>query len=70
MDEAPQQRRLQDGIQPNITIYDVIDISVESDFYDDENEEIRVANYSLTRITEREMDIQVDFNMPERITQS
>ena len=48
----------------------VLDMKVNSYFYTEEMREIQIRDYKLTKITDREMDIQIDFNIPSKITQS
>ena len=51
-------------------IRDVIDIYVESSFYARQKQEISISNYTLTRLTERSMDIQIDFTDPTKLSLS
>ena len=48
----------------------MIGLKVASSFYDLGSEEIRVENYTLTRLTPDEMDIQINFYKPKKISQS
>ena len=48
----------------------MIALKIESDFYTDESEAIGIKNYTLTRLTELALDIQIDFSYPPNITQS
>ena len=68
MTSGPNARRLEDEdatIEINSPYYykieDLIELKIESDFYTDESEEIGIKNYTLTRITERALDIQIQF---------
>ena len=42
---------------------------MESDYFEEDEPEIQVANYTLTRLTNRALDVQVNFEMPRKITQ-
>lgn len=48
----------------------MVSLSVESSFYEPGQEEIRIANYSLTEMNPIKMDIQVEFYKPKKISQS
>ena len=48
----------------------VLDMKVDSYFYTEEMREIQIRDYKLRQITEQHMDIQIDFNIPSKITQS
>ena len=54
----------------SFAIQDVVELWIESDFYAQDSKEIQIANFTLTRITENAMDIQLDFKYPSKITQS
>lgn len=41
----------------NFSIYEVLEISVDSVLYDDRAEEIQILDYVLTRMTERALDV-------------
>ena len=49
-------------------IKDVIELSVESSFYEEGSNDILISNYTLTRMTERELDIFINFKAPQKIT--
>lgn len=51
-------------------IKDVIDLSVESSFYEKRSQEIEISNYTATRLTNSALDIQVYFTWPLNITRS
>ena len=51
-------------------IENILEIWVESDFYFIDSKEIKIANFTLTSISQRSMDIKLNFEMPEKITQS
>lgn len=48
----------------------MIGLKIESDFFIDASEAIKIQSYSLTRITKLLMEIQIDFQYPTNITQS
>ena len=50
-------------------IQNVLELKIDSDFYTSEMPEIQISNYTLTRITDRAIDIQINFEMPGKITQ-
>ena len=43
-------------------------LSVESSYHDQDDQEISIKDYRLTRLTSRQMDIQIDFNYPKKLT--
>ena len=45
-------------------------MKVESDFFVEGSEAISIKNYTLTDITRRTLEIQVEFSYPRNITQS
>lgn len=45
-------------------INSVLELEVESSFYEAGSKEILISNYTLTRLTERELDILVNFQTP------
>ena len=45
-------------------------MKVESDFFVEGSEAISIKNYTLTDITHRTLEIQVEFSYPRNITQS
>ena len=49
-------------------IENVIDIFVESDFYANGEDEIKINSFILTRLTERALDVELFFNKPEYLT--
>lgn len=48
----------------------MLSVSVDSAFHEDDSPETRIDDYKLTRMTETAMDVQIDFNMPGKITRS
>ena len=48
----------------NFTFDEVIELHVMSDFYEQDDDAIKIQDAYLTRLTEDYMDIQVDFNQP------
>ena len=48
----------------------MVDLKIESDFYEDESAAIGIKNFTLTRLTEFALDIQIEFSYPPNITQS
>ena len=67
--ESTKKRLLSDK-NIEIDIKDVIGLRVASSFYEKGSEEINIDDYYLTKIDERTLDIQIDFQKPLRITQS
>ena len=53
-----------------ISIKEVLNITVESDYYTPDDEKIIVKNYFATRISEKSLDIQLDFLYPQALTKS
>lgn len=51
-------------------IGEVVELWVESDFYTQESQEIRVSSFSLEKFGDMQMDIQLEFASPSSITQS
>ena len=49
-------------------IEDVVDVWVESDYYANGEDEIKINSFILTRLTERALDVQLFFNKPEYLT--
>ena len=49
-------------------IEDVIELWVESDYYEEEDEEIRIHDFTLEKITSETIQIQLNFQMPPKIT--
>ena len=49
-------------------IEDVIELWVESDYYSEEEEEIRIYDFTLTEISSTTIKIKLNFNMPKKIT--
>jgi hypothetical protein len=39
------------------TVEEIFEITVESDFYEDDSTETKIANFTLTRMTDRTLDI-------------
>lgn len=48
----------------------VLDIKIESSFHEEGDDEIELLYYNLTRLTQQEMDIQLKFKQPTKITQN
>ena len=45
-----------------------MELSVESSYHDQGEPEISIEDYRLTRLTEKAMDVQIDFVYPKKIT--
>ena len=39
----------------------LIDLSVQTDFYDEQRQKVEIARYDVTRLTSWAMDIQIEF---------
>ena len=50
------------------SIKDVLQLSVESSYHDQGEPEISIEDYRLTRLTEKAMDVQIDFVYPKKVT--
>ena len=48
----------------------MLNITVESDYYTPDDEKIIIEDYHATRISERSIDIQLDFLYPKALTRS
>ena len=46
----------------------MIELWVESDYYSEEEEEIRIYDFTLTEISSTTIKIKLNFNMPKKIT--
>lgn len=57
-----------DVVSPQYEIQDIIDLSVESSFHEQESDSIRISHYNLTRMTNTRIDIQIEFTKPEMLT--
>ena len=57
-------------LESSYTIQEVLSVSVDSAFHENDSPETRIDDYKLTRMTETAMDVQIDFNMPGQITRS
>ena len=53
-----------------IPVKELLKITVESDFYSADDENIRIEDYYATRLTKRSLDVQIDFIHPESLAQS
>lgn len=51
-------------------IEEVVSLKVESSFYEPGQDEIRIASYALTSMDSTKLDINVEFLMPKKISQS
>ena len=51
-------------------IKDILKLRLESSFFENDEEAISIKDYYATRISERLIDIQIDFEHPELVTQS
>ena len=69
---SDQNRRLEENSTENAfqryQIKDVLQLSVESSYHDQDDPEISIEDYRLTRLTEKAMDVQIDFVYPKKIT--
>ena len=50
-------------------IEQIVDIRVDSGFYEEKSDEISLFYYNLTRLSESSMDISLNFKQPPKITQ-
>ena len=50
------------------SIEEVIELWVESDYFDNGQDEIRIRNFTLESITSKTIGIQLNFKMPPKIT--
>lgn len=46
----------------------MLDLRVDSTFYDDDSPRIQITDYYLTRMTPQTLDVQVEFAYPDDIT--
>lgn len=53
-----------------VPIKDILKLRLESSFFEEGEEAIGIKDYYATRISENLIDIQVDFEHPELVTQS
>ena len=56
--------------QPFYSIQQAVSIKAESGFYEEGDDAIALFYYNLTRLTEQEMDIQLNFKQPTKISQN
>ena len=49
-------------------IDEVLDLNVESNLYEPESDQVKISNFTLTRLTERALDVHVEFKMPSSLT--
>ena len=48
----------------------MINITVESSFYDSDSEQLKITDFYATRLTRYAIDIHIDFKQPESISVS
>lgn len=76
VDSSEAQRQLEsleDGGKDDEFYYeieDIIGLRVQSDFFIDESDAIKISRFWLTRITEQVLEVSIDFLYPTNITQS
>ena len=68
VESEEETRRLTATAFQKYSIQDVMQLSVESSYHDQDDQEISIKDYRLTRLTSRQMDIQIDFNYPKKLT--
>ena len=47
-----------------------LNLTVQTDFYDEEESKVKIARYDVTRSTSTAIDIQIEFTQPQSITVS
>jgi len=62
------QRRLSGEFQ--FELHEVIEIELESEFYDKGSAELRIVNYTLTNMTLTQLHIQIIFEQPSKLAMS
>ena len=63
---AEDERRLKDLVP----IKRLVNITVESNYYETESTQVKITDYVATRLTSRALDIQIEFQHPEALTLS
>ena len=51
-----------------VPVKEFVNITVESEFYENESEKIQIVGYVATRLTTNALDIQLDFKHPDLLT--
>ena len=70
LDDESQDLESLCAAEGDLPIMCLLDLTVHTDFYDEQLEMVEISRYDVTRLNSWAMDIQIDFKRPESITVS